>query len=620
MYRGFMRVMHFILVLITTSLNLAAVPLKIDNSEDYHVLNQFFKEMVVDSEYGYVLDGVKPTSQMNVDPLNKLMIPQAKDFKMLVLARQAMAHWQRLAPEQKENVLKIVEIKNGEGVLPSYGFSFINVSKLKSTLEANIDLFRYVLGPALSSDKLVESLVRSQMPIIECINHDMVLQGIIMGFGAYNSLMHSRIEKIQNAQPAGDILPFATHSDLMSQKALSQMDQTTIRKIFLANGTNPAFIMDEKFSIPKPKLGFATSEEELDYLVECYEQSPKCLKDKPCFIFGAYRHPENQQLFAELVQSQKNISQNIKRNDLLVYILEKITGESPIIAPELLSEKSYHLEIKPNTEEAIAKMLWQMSFQFDEETVPNFVEAFCQADRQVQKGSFAIPGSLKGLKRARANLKFADNWFSIVPYENAYEEIVPGHLYFEQIRVGKGEVLNQHNKVLVSYVIEDGFGNVLAAEHKSWLNLSDTISGFALGMQGIKAGESRMLYIHPAFAYGVLTTLPPCLQLQVKVTLHEIAQDSTHYLPNSQPIDLAWVKDPGFYHEVESGVHQLATVFGSRWGTWLKRSKDIDFAIVCSNLKQLAHNVCPIHITKEEELACNRVFWNLITEGQEKHN
>ena len=605
-----MRIIFIIFSSLLITIKAFAVPLII-NSEDYHVLDKFFKEMTVESEYGYILDGVKPTSEMEIQPSYALIIPQAKNFKMSVLARQAIGSWKHLSPVQRENVLKIIEVKNDRYSLPIYELSFINVPKLKKTIEANIDLFRYVLGPTLTIDKLLRYITHSQTSTIELIQGDMTLQGIIMGFGSYNSLMHSRIEKIQNVQTASDVLPFCVHSDLMSKTNAKHFNPTIVKKLFLANGNNPDFIMDDKFSIPKAKLGFSSSEEELDFLVQCREETPECLMHKPRFIFGAYKHSSNQQLFAELVQSQKSISQDIQRKDFLAYVLEKITGEIPFITA-VIDEKPYHLDIKSNSEEAIAKILWQMSSQFDEEAMPDFVEAFCRGDNSEIKKVQTIPKALAGLKRARSNLEFANSWFATVPCENGYDEIVPGHLYYAQVRAGKGDILKQQDKALVSYVIEDGFGNVLTAKHKYWLKPSHTISGFAHGIQGMKEGETRIVYIHPAYAYGVLTTLPPCLQLHIKVTLHEIGESSVANLPELKPIDLAWVKDADFYNELEREAHELAAGFGVRWGSWLKQSPDISFQKVCGHLQQLAKIGARVPPTQNDEDACNRVFWNLV--------
>ncbi len=590
-------------------------PLKINSPEDYHVLSKFFNKMFKDSEYGYVVDGNKPASQMNITPLEDLIAPQALNFKIYVLARQIIALWKELEHFQKYNILKITENKNKQYSTPIYEFSFINVGKLKEVVEANMDLFHYALGPSLNTGELTEYLAHSHETIEEIIDNDKALQGIILGFGAHNSIMHSRAENIQNSQMSNDILPFTTNSNLMDKKAVIHTDSLLIKKLYLSYVNNPIFVADEKKkSTLTSELSFIKPEVELDYITQCFEALPKCLStEKPRFIFRAYKHPGNEQLFTKLMESQKRVSQIADRKDFLEYVLEKITGEPPIITA-VIDEKPYRLDIKPNSEESIAKVLWQMSSHFDEEAVPDFIEAFCRGDHsEIKKGVQAIPKSLAGLKRARSNLEFADNWFVTVPRENEYEEIVPGHLYYEQVRVGKGDILKQQDKALVSYVIEDGFGNILSAQHKYWLKPSHTISGFAHGIQGMKEGETRILYIHPAFAYGVLTTLPPCLQLQVKVTLHEIDESSVSSLPDLQPIDLAWVKDPEFYRELESEAHELATGFGTRWGSWLKQSSDISFQEVCHHLQQLAKESIRKPPTKNDEEACNRVFWNLIT-------
>jgi hypothetical protein len=83
----------------------------------------------------------------------------------------------------------------------------------------------------------------------------------------------------------------------------------------------------------------------------------------------------------------------------------------------------------------------------------------------------------------------------------------------------------------------------------------------------MREGESRILYIHPALAYGAFTTLPSCLLLCAKVTIHEIPEQPKAALPPLKPTDLAWIKESHFYQEVENGNYQIAKTFGSRWGS-----------------------------------------------------
>lgn len=58
------------------------------------------------------------------------------------------------------------------------------------------------------------------------------------------------------------------------------------------------------------------------------------------------------------------------------------------------------------------------------------------------------------------------------------------------------------------------------------LPLTKVIPGFSQGMQGMKEGEVRVLYIHPDLAYGTAGQLPPNSLLIFEVKLIEANDDN----------------------------------------------------------------------------------------------
>jgi hypothetical protein len=208
-----------------------ADPIRID-AEDCQVLNQFFRTMFAHSEYGYVLDGSKPVSQMNVSPIGDLIAPQSLNFQIDVLAREAIKVWKKLLPEQNDFVLKISEINDERFLTPIYELVFINVHKLKETVQNNIDLFRYVLGPTINAEQLTDYIIKSRESLDAILHDNKVLTGIVLGYGSYNSLMHGRAEEIQNAQVVSDIPPFSPHGNLMNQKGVAQWNDAQIKNSF----------------------------------------------------------------------------------------------------------------------------------------------------------------------------------------------------------------------------------------------------------------------------------------------------------------------------------------------------------------------------------------------------
>ena len=591
--------------------SVSASPLKIDDPQDYAILDRFFRMMCERSEYGYVLDGTKPVSQMDVFPLDDLIAPQNTNFEVNACAREAIRVWNKISPQQSDYVLKATEIKDSTFIYPFYELTFINVPKLQAEIEANLNLFRYILGPTLDAKQLVKHILESDVPLSKVLKEDNVLTGIVLGFGAHNSLMHCRAEEIQNSLAANDTPPFIPNSSFMEENGVYQCDEIQHKVIFLALAGASTSELNEVSSLT-PKLGFSTLDEELDAIMALSEKPSKTLATQmPRLIFGAYGDKGNQTIIADLEKSQEQTQNILARSDFLEHVLERITSEIPEITCNVSTPQLGFCE---NAEVEVAETVWNMCNQLDVDTVWEFVEAFCRCDpSEIKKGwSHAVPGSFDGLKMAKANLELADAWFATMPEKGNLKTIKPGLLYFEQTKVGEGKAVKGADQLLVSFVIEDGEGNVLTAHHNTWIQLSATIPGFAHGVHGMREGGARTLYIHPSLAYGALTTLAPCTSIIAKVTVQQVDVGSIAQLPKLEPLDLAWVKDREFYERISSAHIQLATSFGSRWGTWLKESDDLDFAKVCAYLKQYQKTKAS---PKEKECAqvSNQVFWNLIT-------
>lgn len=589
---------------------LYSTPIIINDPSDYHILDQFFRRMIKEEAFGYVLEGVKPLSALNQYPNNRLQFPHSRFFQWAVLTEEAIEKWHQLSPEQKEYVFKVTNVFNHE--FGSYHeLLFINREKMKQTLDVNLALFRLLLGPTVESSSLAKFIADSRQSLNSIIKSNNTLMGILLGYGTHNSLMGGRVEEIEGAHGNLDLPPFS--GDHLSQKAREQVDWD-LQNYFLSRVEYSTPIIDKKLFI-QPGLGCASIGEEEKLITSQKEALPACLlKEKPTFVFGAYRNTANEDLFAKAQSSQKCIQALLSKPDLLEYVLEKITGEKPVVNCNITPSQNMRLAIEGNAEEAVAEAMWQMVGELDKEMVPVFIDAFSRCDpANDKKPKMRIaPGILNGLKLARSNLQIADaqvlNWSKT----KELKEIISQGLYIEKTKSGHGKFIDPFTDVLMSYVIEDGFGNIISAQHKCWIDLSQTIPAFAYGMKGMQEGETRKIYIHPKYGYGALTTLSPCVTLIAKVTLHQVNDQSTGNLPPLLPIDLNWINDSKFFEEVKEASYQDASYLGHLWGVWLSKSSDLSFSKLCNQLRQLAKNQVCKAISKDKEQLCNRVFWNLI--------
>ena len=584
-------------------------PVIINNASDYYVLDRFFKSMIQEEAFGYVLTGVKPLSALNIYSSQGLFRPDSRFFHWNVIALEAIESWNRLAPEQKNYTLKITKNFNHNYGGFYYELLFINRERVHKTIEDNIDLFRYVIGPTNDTHSLVAFIADSSKSLDSVIKSNNTLMGILLGYGTYNSLMGGRLEEITRAHGSVTPLPFC--AEPISQDGI--LDDRSLRSYFLSRSESAISDVTKKCWI-EPGLGCSTLQEERIKIDALMERVPiSLLNEQPSFVFGAYRDANNKELFDQVEKSQGQIQELLSREDLLEYILEKITGERPIINCSLGLE---HIEI-PKTkiaEEAVAAAIWNKAQDLDQEVIPVFIEAFCRCDPiDHKKPKHRIrSGTLSGLKQARENLSKVEAQFLTVSQGKECTEVIPGYLFVKCLKGGQGKKLESESDILLSYVIEDGYGQVLAAQHKCWVDPVRLIPGFAQGLRSMREGEERLIYIHPALGYGAQNTLPPCTALIAKVTLHKIDEYARGKWPSLSPsLDLAWIKDSQFFEEVVEATNQDARYIGHLWGIWLNNSKELNFAELCKCLKR-KNDAEPL--AQQDLLISNRIFWNLIVQ------
>ena len=124
---------------------------------------------------------------------------------------------------------------------------------------------------------------------------------------------------------------------------------------------------------------------------------------------------------------------------------------------------------------------------------------------QLQKNALA--------KLAEKNLQEANEFLGKNVREAGIVEIEPGKLQYQVIEQGNGATVEPNSRPLINYTgkLLDGtvFGRSSEVGGPITLPLDQTIPGFKKGIQGMKEGEKRRLFIHPDLAYGTLGHLPP---------------------------------------------------------------------------------------------------------------
>jgi peptidylprolyl isomerase len=339
-----------------------------------------------------------------------------------------------------------------------------------------------------------------------------------------------------------------------------------------------------------PSAGFSTIEEEvmaIDTLNDDAYPSSQLIQ-KPGFVFSAYKGvSSNKPFFNRLIQAQKRIQGLLKRSDFLETILTRIGGRKAMISCKKNNQKRHSADDDITAQEWV-RLLREAANRFeDHERQLAFFKAYCQpteACKVPPKMVGASQSMLAGLRKSISNLAAANDYFEAISKGDALKAVVPNGVYFKTTQPGQGRELSGGGRVRIGYVIEDLEGGILFANCDTWFNLSQVISGFAHGVQGMRVGEKRMLYIHPAYGYGALTTLPPCSGLIIRVHLIDFETTVSDFLPPLAPLDMSWIQDPALMADIEESLLQQPRYLGFLYKNLLDRVEGLDQSKIVAQL------------------------------------
>jgi len=170
-------------------------------------LEMFFRTMMVNSEGGFVLFGSKPSC------IEGIIVPETckiewigrRNHRKSVDLWEGYQVWQKYFASLKSSQL-LISVKQQPNHLYSdwIHLIWINPKKFKAVISENLSLFQYVLGPDITSQGLLDYLADPAHDILE----DYSLQGILLGFGAENSLYYRRLELIEKELYSKEHAPF----------------------------------------------------------------------------------------------------------------------------------------------------------------------------------------------------------------------------------------------------------------------------------------------------------------------------------------------------------------------------------------------------------------------------
>ncbi|MCH9811380.1 FKBP-type peptidyl-prolyl cis-trans isomerase [bacterium] len=109
----------------------------------------------------------------------------------------------------------------------------------------------------------------------------------------------------------------------------------------------------------------------------------------------------------------------------------------------------------------------------------------------------------------KTNLIAAESFLTANAKESGVKTLVENRLQMRQIQTGNGKACSSTDTVVVQYKGTLLDGSVFdQSKTNASFPLNAVVKGFKEGIVGMQVGETRILYIHPEFAYGDKKGMP----------------------------------------------------------------------------------------------------------------
>lgn len=123
---------------------------------------------------------------------------------------------------------------------------------------------------------------------------------------------------------------------------------------------------------------------------------------------------------------------------------------------------------------------------------------------------------------SKNNLQKAESFLQTLENKPQLHSLEKGKLWYEIVKEGSGtDCVKKESTPLLHYSIVtldgEGIVNTRLERHPYKVPLEETIPGFAKGVEGMRVGEKRKIFIHPDLGYGKIGYMPPNSLLVVEV-------------------------------------------------------------------------------------------------------
>jgi FKBP-type peptidyl-prolyl cis-trans isomerase len=457
-------------------------------------LESFLKTIVKGSFSGYVLYGDKPICIEAYSIAQETGALSGVNEQVPILIK-GIKLWEDLQinPICNEFFFLTVEAE------PDYRHLIcINRKAFLETVNQNLPLFRYVLGPTITAELLLQKLIQSKNNFYKIIHDDHALLGILLGYGTQNSILVSRKERISGGMPYVEEFPLIAKKSRNNRETVPYSQSS------------------------HPSLGFTSFKEEEVALQKATTISRKL---KP---FNSYELPyfgcepnsnETQHLLDKYEKNRIVIKTAYESEDFLEMTLLKLfkTTSNSIEIPSIPKERPNSLADKEESAKRLAQLVRE-EIQKEKRSSISFLNSFISG---LQSGKNGIPLSpstaeswkefwqvQKGLEGAE-NLERAESYFQTLAAQKTLRSIISNRIYYETLRKGEGPPLSskvKHVSFHYSFTILDGSIQDIGTLKQE--SIEFLIPGIAHALIGMKKKEERKVYIHPEYAYGQAANFP----------------------------------------------------------------------------------------------------------------
>lgn len=585
------------------------------SGEDRAVLNLFFRTLFLESEGGYVYFHAKPVC-INGYRFSGNCFPGTERHKQLVIFQEGARVWEQLSPTPKSDYF-LHFYKVNDSLAKNYRhFLFIDKNSFLDVVQKELPIFKYVLGPSTTPTSLLQQLIDPNIPFHTTLKNDKVLIGMLLGFGTQNSLLVSRIENLQES--------FFNQESPPEKPLIQRFGNLTAaikEQLLLTDSENSS---SKKMS--STNFGFNSIQEEIETLSRQIEiSSPQLASKKPYLIFGKRRDDASMNEQIELMQkAQEKIPTFVESQSFLPEILSTLIQEDVDLANEEATELAFEKNESRQLSDLVVAELWNLIGDEDDKFQDAFYIGMEERENGKTKKSYRV--SWAEYEKCKVWLKIEEKLDQCRIFINNLEKskdcrvIIPGKLSYKILHQGNSSLtITKGSRALFHCTVFAGPHNALVFDTIRGnipleIKISDTIPGFALGVQGMALGEIRELYIHPDYGYGVYTTFDKGQYLKITVQLVEIVSNDTNgKIADSNPFDIEALIPRNLQTLYQKYQYELGYLMGYQMWEHYKDCDHYSLSQLLAGLK-IRRRHPNDHKSPDAENASdlmNRLHWNL---------